>query len=108
MDDHIDAKGIPVSDWAWWVGDAESVAEEGLYNLYEAATREGALEWAEAYINPGDRFHIIEARCRVLQADDEYQPFAASRNHAEYLIDDAGTAIEVPAAHRTKGTPNAN
>lgn len=95
MADMIEPKGIPVTDWAWWVGCDNIVVEEGLYDLYEADTRENAIEWAEAHVLSGERFHIIEARCRALQADDEYQPFAAKRNHAVFDMGEDGVAVEV-------------
>lgn len=91
----VEAKGIPVTDWSWWIGGDESVREEGMYDLNEAYSRQDAIDWAEMHVNPGERFHIVEACCRALQADDEYQPFAATRNHAVFDVNSDGNAVEV-------------
>lgn len=85
-------EGVPISDWSWWVGSDEGVTEEGRYDLYEASEREDAIDWAECHVEPGERFHIIEARCRALEADDEFMPFVAKRNRATYIVDSEGRA----------------
>lgn len=89
------AKGAPVSDWSWWVGSDESIADEGLYDLHETSSREDAIEWAECHVNSGDRFHIIEARTRALASDDEFMPFVSTRCHAVFVVDKNGDAQEV-------------
>lgn len=89
------AKGAPISDWSWWVGSDETVSEEGLYDLYEAGTRDDAIGWAECHVAEGERFHIIEARTRALQGDDEFMPFVDRRNAMSFEVNSEGVAIEV-------------
>ena len=93
-----EAKGAPISDWSWWVGSDETVSEDGLYDLYEAGTRDDAIGWAECHVDEGEIFHIIEARTRALQADDEFMPFVDRRNAMTFKVNSEGVAVEV-AAH---------
>ena len=89
------AKGAPISDWSWWVGSDETVSEEGLYDLYETGTRDDAIGWAECHVAEGERFHIIEARTRALQGDDEFMPFVDRRNAMSFKVNSDGVAVEV-------------
>lgn len=88
-------RGLPVTDWSWWVGTDESVQSEGLYDLNECYSREDAVTYGAEHVEQGGRFHIVEARCRELNCDDEFQPFAASRNAAVFEVGPDATATEV-------------
>lgn len=91
------AKGAPISDWAWWVGSDDGVKAEGLYDLYEAGSRDDAVAWAECHVEAGDHFHVIEARTRQLRDGDDYLPFAGKRNHAIFVMGADGNAVECSA-----------
>lgn len=71
-----------LTDWQWWVGTAESVELEGIYDIGEFATRDEAIRAALRDLPAGDRFAIVEARLwdRSTEPPDDIQWFARARN----------------------------
>ncbi len=77
--------------WTWWVGTAESVDQDGNYNIDECRTREEAIKAGLRDTLPGDAFYIIEAiACdREPEADeDSIMPFLDSRNREKIVNGD--------------------
>ncbi|KAB2680526.1 hypothetical protein [Brucella tritici] len=71
-----------MTPWTWYAGHLD----DDVYDLAEATTREkvieAALEEVTGWLNPGDRFRIIEARSSDAKKYEgaDFVPFLRTRN----------------------------
>jgi hypothetical protein len=80
-----------LSPWAWSVGHADSVDEEGVYDIDEQPTREAAIASGLRQAQPGETICIVEFRCWERQDEDrDVIPYARMRNHERIVVGPRG------------------
>lgn len=86
-----------LTDWRWWAGNANSVEEDGVFDITEGDTREAVVEAACRELHAGEAFYIIEARCWDTKAEpvDGIQRFARFKNRERLVV---GPRLEAAGA----------
>ncbi|WP_152664049.1 hypothetical protein [Sphingomonas sp. SRS2] len=77
--------------WRWWAGNANSVDEDGVFDLAQEGTREAVIRSAALSLRVGEVFYIIEARHweRAREPVDGVDRFARFKNRERLVMGDA-------------------
>jgi hypothetical protein len=80
-----------LTEWAWWVGSAESVEDDQVYDIDRCKSREEAVLAGQRVTPAGESFCIVEARMwdRADKTADDVERFARERNH-ETIVAELG------------------